>query len=165
MFGLLVGVHCLHVSTGTCIPIHKLTLLFNYYVCCNANLINMRTQIDFYWHLRRAAHYCIKSVLMKVSPYTISGRTFNVRLEKAEYNNSAICLQLLNDGGDEDGLPFAVCTVYIPHEQLDEDEVAVKDYSENEGMLQYLIKNKVVKLPHRYAKTGYVTVPICRILI
>ncbi len=102
---------------------------------------------------------------MKLSPYILSGRTFNVRLEKSEYYNSAICLQLLYDGGDEDGLPFAVCTVNIPHAQVAEDEVAIKDYSENEGMLQYLIKNKIVMLPHRYTQSGYVTVPICRILI
>lgn len=97
---------------------------------------------------------------MKLTPYNLLGRTYNVRIEKSQYNNGLTSLQLVEDGGAEDGLPFATCTVALPGE-LETNEVAIKDYSENEGMLQFLIKNEVINYPHRHIQSGYVNIPIC----
>lgn len=97
---------------------------------------------------------------MKLTPYTLHGRTYNVRIEKSHYNNGMASLRLVEDGGEEDGFPFATCTVALPGE-LENGEVAIKNYSENEGMLQFLIKNEVINYPHRHVQSGYVNIPVC----
>lgn len=60
----------------------------------------------------------------------------------------------------EDGVPVATASVN-PKEILQDDEVAIKDYSENEGMLQCLIDNGIVDKPHRFTQEIF---PVCRIL-
>lgn len=40
--------------------------------------------------------------------------------------------------------PYATCTVNLPELKCNDDEVFVKDYSENEGMAQILIDNGVI---------------------
>lgn len=45
------------------------------------------------------------------------------------------------------GDPIVVATSWI--EGLDKDEVAIKDYSENEGILDVLISHNVIHRPHR----------------
>jgi hypothetical protein len=47
---------------------------------------------------------------------------------------------------------------------LSKEEVGVKDYSENEGMLDFLIGNGIVEKPHRYENSGFVKIPICKIV-
>ena len=43
------------------------------------------------------------------------------------------------------------------------DEVGIKDYSENEGVLDFLVKNNIVHPPHRHAQSGFVIIPVCRL--
>lgn len=62
---------------------------------------------------------------------------------------------------DEDGFPYATCTTYV--DGLAPDEIAVKNWSENEGMLDVLIANNIVCPPHRWVESGFVLVPICRL--
>ena len=62
----------------------------------------------------------------------------------------------------EDGMPIATASVNI--DGLDLDEVAIKDYSENEGMYDALLKAGVITPKHRNLSTGYVTVPVCKLI-
>ena len=62
---------------------------------------------------------------------------------------------------DEDGCPYATCTAVV--DGLAPDEWAIKDWSENAGMLDVLIENGIVYPPHRYIRSGFVIVPICRL--
>jgi len=55
----------------------------------------------------------------------------------------------------------ATATVWI--DGLAEDELAVKDYSENEGMLDCLLESGLVEKPHRWESTGFVRVPVTRL--
>ena len=48
---------------------------------------------------------------------------------------------------------------------LPEGLVAIKDYSENEGVLEALVKGGIVSEPMHYFPTGYVQVPICKLLV
>ena len=41
----------------------------------------------------------------------------------------------------------------------------IKDYSENEGMLDALVKAGIVSEPIEYYHTGYVTCPLVEVLI
>jgi len=74
-----------------------------------------------------------------------------------EYNaylvNEKLYRILLRDV--EDYSPIAVATSYV--KGLKEGEVAVKNYSENVGMLEALVEHNIVEKPHRVLK-GF---PIC----
>lgn len=42
--------------------------------------------------------------------------------------------------------------------------VAIKDYSENSGMLQALVEAKIVAEPSYYVPSGFVEIPVCEVL-
>jgi len=69
------------------------------------------------------------------------------------------CLRLVHA---QDGTPVATATVNLPDEALAPSEVAVKDHSENEGMLEWLWKAGIIeRQPTRYVPSGFVRIPIC----
>lgn len=80
-----------------------------------------------------------------------------VTLSRKRYGNGRMALQLFT----LDLEPYAMATVNLPEIAMAPTEIAVKDYSENEGMLQFLIDNNIVEPPHRFASSGFVVVPIC----
>ena len=61
----------------------------------------------------------------------------------------------------EDGMPVVIATTNI--DGLDSDEIAIKDYSENEGVYNALLNAGVITPKHRELSTGYVTVPVCKL--
>lgn len=60
-----------------------------------------------------------------------------------------------------DHCPYMVATVWM--EGLAKDEVAIKNYSENTGVLDLLLNEGVVEAPHRYESSGFVKIPVCRL--
>lgn len=62
----------------------------------------------------------------------------------------------------EDGLPYGRHSVWI--EGLASDEVAIKNYSEGEGTLDILIRAGVISEPIRYITSGYIRIPVCKLL-
>jgi len=83
-----------------------------------------------------------------------------VYLKRGKYANGNPSLQLYDA---VEHYPYATCTVNIPG--LGSDEVAIKNYSENEGMLDFLVSEGIVDKPHREESSGYVTIPVCRFLL
>ncbi len=77
-------------------------------------------------------------------------------------NNGRKAILLLEKETDE---YFADVTVNLPNEELSENEVIIKDYSENEGMLDTLVSAGIVSKPIRYVQTGYVSCPVCSLLV
>ena len=65
----------------------------------------------------------------------------------------------------DDGEPISTCTVNLPDEPLGEGEVFIKDYSENEGMVEFLVKEGVVERTGREVQSGYISVPVCKLLV
>jgi hypothetical protein len=63
----------------------------------------------------------------------------------------------------DDGEQVAVATICIPEENLESNEVIIKNYSENEGMLHTLILAKIISVPVRYTKIQ--RFPICKLLL
>ncbi len=59
--------------------------------------------------------------------------------------------------------PLLTATSNIPTLRDLEGYVAVKDYSENEGVLDFLVENGIVEPPITFVKEEYVTFPICKI--
>lgn len=48
--------------------------------------------------------------------------------------------------------------------ELQENEIAIKDYSENDGVLNDLVKMGIVSEPVRFVQSGFVNIPICKLL-
>lgn len=67
----------------------------------------------------------------------------------------------LNDAFD--GTPYAMATSNIPALSSLEGYVAVKNYSENEGMLEFLLENGIVDKPITFVEENYVSFPICKL--
>ncbi len=91
---------------------------------------------------------------------TPDGEETAVYLKHGKYANGNPSIQLYDA---VEHFPFATCTVNVPG--LAQDEVAIKDYSENEGMLQFLIDEEIVEPPHRDIESGFVVLPVCRLLL
>lgn len=58
--------------------------------------------------------------------------------------------------------PWTTATVNI--EGLQGDEVAIKNYSENEGLLDTLMELGVIEPPHRRVPSGFVMIDICNMV-
>lgn len=84
------------------------------------------------------------------------------RLVKHTYLNRRLALELIDV---EEGDSIAMCTVNVPEYDLPDGYVIIKDYAENDGMLEALITANVVEHPVAFVLTGFVKVPVCKLLI
>ena len=84
-------------------------------------------------------------------------KNYNVNLEYSRYTSNDSVAIILNDVETHDVI--TVCTVNL--NELLPNEIGIKDYSENEGMLDWLLENDIVTEPHRYIQSGWVLIPIC----
>ena len=89
------------------------------------------------------------------TPY---GDSLQINIVKSKYGNGHNKIQMMDA---EDGIPYATASVSVP--DLTEEEVGVKDYSENEGVLAFLLENNIVEPPHRFVQSGFVTIPVCKL--
>ena len=66
-----------------------------------------------------------------------------------------------------DGEQVAVATINVPIAGLiAPDEVVIKDYSENEGLLEILVEAGVISKPLTYVSVSrFVEAPVCKLLI
>lgn len=99
---------------------------------------------------------------MKTYKYTIFDSEYEVYLYFSKYTNQRTAIELIDA---EDGIPFARATVNVPDIPLEDGEICVKDYSENEGMLDFLIENKIVESEYRFVRDKFLVVPICKLLV
>ena len=82
-------------------------------------------------------------------------------LEFAEYGNKRKAISLITEDTKE---LMAVATVNLPNEPCGDDEVFIKDYSENEGILALLIEIEVISKPIGFSQSGWVQIPKCKLL-
>lgn len=85
----------------------------------------------------------------------------SVHVRKRKYKNGRTALELIEA---ETGEPYAVATVNIPEVLLTEDELLIKDYSENQGILDFLVQNRIVRLTGKGVESGFVWLPVCELL-
>lgn len=76
------------------------------------------------------------------------------------YANGQIAMQLWSEGS-----PYARATTAVDGVALAEDEVLIKDYSENEGMLAALEAARIVKATGHFVRSGYVAIPVAKLLV
>ncbi len=84
---------------------------------------------------------------------------YELGLQFAKYGNGQTAIKLIDV---TDGMPFATATVAVD-DQLLEDEVAIKDYSENQGILDSLMNAGIIEPPHEFIQSGFVTIPVCKL--
>jgi hypothetical protein len=82
-------------------------------------------------------------------------------VEMGAYPNDRKAIELINA---KNGEPVLVATINVPEISISEDEVIIKNYSENEGILEVLIQSKIISSPVRTIQTGFITAPICKLL-
>lgn len=92
------------------------------------------------------------------SPY---GGQYNLSLRYGKYGNGQTAIQLVDM---EDGAPYATATVCVEDDLLKEGEVAIKDYSENKGILEALISADIIEEPHAFVQSHFVKIPICKLI-
>ena len=73
-------------------------------------------------------------------------------------NNNRPAIQLIDRN---DHSPIATASINIPQASLAENEVLIKDYAENVGMLQALIDAGIVTQTGRVVKTGWSEGHVC----
>ncbi|CAM3835764.1 hypothetical protein [Aquirufa aurantiipilula] len=100
---------------------------------------------------------------MKVYKFPLSKRALcNVYLLKGKYQNNQNSLQIINRSNDDPLLTVSIC---VPGLNLKNDELVIKNYSENEGILEFLIENEIAELTNRYVQIGYIDAPIVKLLV
>ena len=99
----------------------------------------------------------------------VNFRGYKCKVVKAQYSNNKTALQLIAAEDNEEqevakGDPIAIATINIPEVNLEPNEVIIKNYSENIGMLEALIEAKVVKPTSKTITTGFVICPVCELV-
>jgi hypothetical protein len=104
----------------------------------------------------------LKQSNMKNQNQKIKFQDWNCLLEFGEYqNNGRTAITLIDEN---DGSPITTATINLPNVSLNDDEVIIKDYSENEGILNILLINGVVELTGKSVDTGFVNCEICKLI-
>lgn len=101
---------------------------------------------------------------MKVLKEVVLYKQWPCRIELTQYaTGGRTAIRLLHAG---EGDVVAVATINpLPGIQLGRDEVLIKDYSENDGMLDTLESAGIVKDTGKRVRMGFVDVPVCRLLV
>lgn len=104
-----------------------------------------------------------------VAGTTQKGEPMNPRVEFAgytcdlyfsRYHNGQTALTLLDV---EDRSPVAKATLCVPELTLDDDEVVIKNYSENKGMYGALLNAGIVEPFDYLLSMGFGNAPVCRL--
>lgn len=84
-----------------------------------------------------------------------------IYLDMGKYSNGRIAIQLIDA---DDGCLVTKATINIPDVVLADNELIIKDYSENEGMLHFLTSTGLTTEPKRYVSSGHVECPVVEYL-
>jgi hypothetical protein len=89
--------------------------------------------------------------------YTFNGTDVNISI--GQYPSGRKAIRLINV---EDGIPHAIATTNLPDLKVKcENEVLIKDYSENEGIKMFLEKHNIVTFTGKTVVSGWVELYIC----
>jgi hypothetical protein len=99
---------------------------------------------------------------MKNYKLELGEEEYQVTLEFGEYRgNGRVAITVVDA---EEGEDLLVATVNIPEAELEAGETIIKDYSENAGILKFLVENRVISAPIRNISTGFVQCQVVKIL-
>lgn len=89
---------------------------------------------------------------------TIKFHTWDCKVVFGKYPNGRTAIQLFDSTTNE---PIATATVNIPEAKLADDEVIIKDYSENDGIYDCLLLAGVIDGVHRFVQAGHEYALVC----
>jgi len=115
--------------------------------------------------LNEAAHNVPESYV-RIGPeikFETDEATYTGAIFKTQYGNGRTALEMVGTKGEFKGESILVASVNIPEEKIEKDEVIIKNYSENEGILDVLINAKIISKPIRSASVRGAF--ICKLLI
>ena len=87
------------------------------------------------------------------------GDTYQCKIVGGKYRNGGLALQLVDA---ETGEPISIATLCVSN-LPDNSFIAVKDYSENRGMLDFLVENGIVDYVLYRIDNGFVDIPVCKL--
>lgn len=90
------------------------------------------------------------------APWDAKSTVVSIKLGKYANNRTSINLIDVSDNQ-----PYAVATTNLPDVLLLDNEVLVKDYSENEGVLEFLTTNNIVVPTNNWVTSGFVDLQVC----
>ncbi len=79
------------------------------------------------------------------------------------YANTERIALLLTDAST--GEEIATATVNMPNFHVPSNHVCIKNYSENEGMLEALMEAGIISEPVDHKQSGFVLIPVCQLLL
>lgn len=85
---------------------------------------------------------------------------YDVTIKKGTYGNGRVALELI---GLQNGAPFAVITVNLPEYTVRDGLVLIKNWSENEGLMEQLQAYGVLGPSIAKVPTGYVYADLCEL--
>lgn len=91
----------------------------------------------------------------------IKFKKFKCRIELGQYSNGRIAIDLVDIKNDETVL---CASINVPEVDLADQEVIIKNYSENEGVLDILVGQGIISSPIRSISYGYCDSPVCKLL-
>lgn len=94
-------------------------------------------------------------------PLEVKFKRWNCVLEFGQYNNDRTAIELVDK---KNGEPVLVATVNIPSEKLADDEIIIKNWSENEGILDVLKNAGIISDTIRKVPTGFVEADVVKLL-
>lgn len=92
---------------------------------------------------------------------TIKFKSWNCKIVRKFYANDRPALELIDAN---DGSPILKATVNLPEYSLNEDEVFIKDWSENAGIYNVLVNEGIISEATEIVPTGFVHALKCKLL-
>jgi hypothetical protein len=77
----------------------------------------------------------------------------------SRYKNGRLAISLMTPKHE----PVAMASINLPEADLADDEILIKDYSENAGILKCLQQAGIVEDAGKSVTSGFVTFPFCRL--
>jgi hypothetical protein len=106
--------------------------------------------------------------------HTVRFKKWNCSIHFGKYADSDRTAIILRNARPmiEDGIlhhpgsvPIAVATVNMPNVFLKDKEIIIKNWSENEGILDVLVKANIISKPKWLTLTGFVHADVCDLLV
>lgn len=99
---------------------------------------------------------------MLVIPFRTGKRTYACALKFGKYDNGRTTILLVDHINME---PLCKATVNIPEISLGDNEVIIKDYAENKGVLSSLSMHGIISVWKKEIQVGFVKVYVCDLLV
>ena len=90
----------------------------------------------------------------------ITFKKWKCEIKTAKYMNGNNAIQFIEAGTGE---PILTASVNPPHIILADDEIAIKDYSENEGVAECLKYHEIIGTQVSNIVSGWVNIPVYKL--